>query len=40
MVWYAWAQGMHNGYGLVGPDDKPRQPLMVRTFRLTIEVDI
>ncbi len=26
-IWYAWAQGMHNGYGLVGPDDKPRQPL-------------
>ncbi len=26
-IWYAWAQGMHNGYGLVGPDDRPRQPL-------------
>ena len=23
LVWYAWAQGMHNGYGLV---DKRRQP--------------
>ncbi len=27
MVWYPWAQGMHNGYGLVGIDDRPRQPL-------------
>jgi hypothetical protein len=26
-IWYAWAQGMHNGYGLVGADDQPRQPL-------------
>ncbi len=26
-IWYAWAQGMHNGYGLVGENDQPRQPL-------------
>ncbi len=26
-IWYAWAQGMHNGYGLVGTNDQPRQPL-------------
>lgn len=23
MIWYAWAMGMHNGYGLVGRDDRP-----------------
>lgn len=22
-IWYAWAMGMHNGYGLVGRDDQP-----------------
>ncbi len=27
MIWFAWAQSMHNGYGLVGTDDQPRQPL-------------
>ena len=27
MMWFAWAEGMHNGYGLVGDDDQPRQPL-------------
>ncbi|NWF67863.1 MAG: cellulase family glycosylhydrolase [Chloroflexi bacterium] len=27
LLWYAWAQGMHNGYGLVGTNDQPRQPL-------------
>jgi hypothetical protein len=26
-IWYAWADGMDNGYGLVGRDDKPKQPL-------------
>ena len=26
-IWYAWAQGMHNGYGLVAENDQPRQPL-------------
>lgn len=23
LIWYAWAMGMHNGYGLVGRDDRP-----------------
>jgi len=27
LVWYAWAQGMHNGYGLVDSAGKPRPPL-------------
>ena len=26
-VWYAWADTMDNGYGLVGPNDQPKQPL-------------
>lgn len=26
-IWYAWAMGMHNGYGLVGRDDRPIAPL-------------
>ncbi len=26
-IWYAWADGMDNGYGLVGRDDQPKQPL-------------
>ncbi len=25
-MWYAWAQGMHNGYGLVAENDQPRDP--------------
>lgn len=25
-VWYAWADGMHNGYGLVDRNDKPKYP--------------
>ncbi len=25
-VWYGWADGMHNGYGLVDRADKPKQP--------------
>jgi murein DD-endopeptidase MepM/ murein hydrolase activator NlpD len=33
-IWYAWAQGMHNGYGLVGTDDRPRQPLYDRFLAL------
>lgn len=33
-IWYAWAQGMHNGYGLVGTDDRPRQPLYDRFVNL------
>lgn len=27
MMWYAWAEGMHNGYGLVDRQDRPRPPL-------------
>ncbi len=27
MIWYAWAQGMHNGYGLVDGAANPRPPL-------------
>jgi len=23
LIWYAWAMGMHNGYGLVGRDNRP-----------------
>lgn len=30
MIWYAWAQGMHNGYGLVDANNVPRQPLAER----------
>lgn len=26
-IWYAWAEGMHNGYGLVDRNDRPRQVL-------------
>lgn len=33
-MWYAWAEGMHNGYGLVGKDDQPRQPLFQKFFGL------
>ncbi len=29
-VWYAWADGMDNGYGLVDKNDKPKQPLYDR----------
>jgi hypothetical protein len=31
--WYAWADGMHNGYGLVDASDKPKQPLYDRYLR-------
>lgn len=30
MLWYAWAQGMHNGYGLVDRQGNPRPPLTER----------
>ena len=30
LIWYAWAQGMHNGFGLVDQADKPRPPLTDR----------
>lgn len=31
--WYAWADGMHNGYGLVGTNDQPKQPLYDRFLK-------
>lgn len=30
MMWYAWAESMHNGYGLVDVNDRPRPPLTDR----------
>ncbi len=30
MIWYAWAEGMHNGYGLVDRAGNPRPPLTNR----------
>jgi hypothetical protein len=30
MIWYAWAQGMHNGYGIVDGNGNPRSPLTER----------
>ena len=30
LVWYAWAQGMHNGYGIVDRAGNPRPPLTER----------
>ena len=30
LVWYAWAQGMHNGYGIVDRAGRPRPPLTQR----------
>ncbi|MCY3831485.1 MAG: cellulase family glycosylhydrolase [Chloroflexi bacterium] len=30
LIWYAWAQGMHNGYGLVDGAGNPRPPLTKR----------
>lgn len=30
LIWYAWAQGMHNGYGLVDGGGNPRPPLTRR----------
>ncbi len=32
-AWYAWGDGMHNGYGLVNPSDQPKQPLYDRFLR-------
>jgi hypothetical protein len=26
-IWYAWADGMDNGYGLVAANDQPKNPL-------------
>jgi len=30
MIWFAWAQGMHNGYGIVDTANNPRPPLTER----------
>ena len=30
IIWYAWAEGMHNGYGLVDSNSNPRPPLTER----------
>ena len=30
LIWYAWAQGMHNGFGLVDGAGNPRSPLTER----------
>ena len=30
LIWYAWAEGMHNGYGLVDTGNNPRPPLTER----------
>ncbi|MEM9951879.1 MAG: peptidoglycan DD-metalloendopeptidase family protein [Chloroflexota bacterium] len=30
LIWYAWAQGMHNGYGIVDGAERPRPPLTER----------
>jgi murein DD-endopeptidase MepM/ murein hydrolase activator NlpD len=32
-TWYAWADGMDNGYGLVRADGQPREPLYSRYLR-------
>ena len=30
IIWYAWAEGMHNGYGIVNRQGNPRPPLTER----------
>ncbi|MEL6402757.1 MAG: M23 family metallopeptidase [Chloroflexota bacterium] len=30
LIWYAWAQSMHNGYGIVDSNSQPRSPLTER----------
>lgn len=30
LIWFAWAQGMHNGYGIVDSSGQPRPPLTAR----------
>jgi hypothetical protein len=32
-LWYAWADSMHNGYGLVDTRDNPKQPLYDRFLK-------
>jgi hypothetical protein len=31
MIWYAWAQGMHNGYGIVDSRGQAR-PILTERF--------
>ena len=38
MVWYAWAEGMHNGYGIVDRNGNPRPPLTQRFLNLNSRV--
>ena len=33
-LWFAWGQGMDNGYGIVDPNDNPREPLTDEFVRL------
>ena len=33
MIWYAWAQGMHNGYGIVDGNNQPRPHLTERFLK-------
>ncbi len=33
-IWYAWADGMDNGYGLVDSDDKPKRGLIEKFLTL------
>lgn len=33
LIWYAWAQGMHNGYGLVDGNGQARSPLTERFLK-------
>jgi hypothetical protein len=33
MIWYAWAQGMHNGYGIVDGGGNARAPLTDRFLK-------
>lgn len=38
MLWYAWADGMDNGYGLVDSNENP-QPILYEQFTNFLEVD-
>ncbi|MEZ4667650.1 MAG: hypothetical protein R3E39_07005 [Anaerolineae bacterium] len=33
-IWYAWADGMDNGYGLVSRNDQPKNPLYQKYLTL------
>lgn len=34
LIWYAWAQGMHNGYGIVDQHSRARYPLTERFLNI------